>query len=75
VPFVTSGFGAVGRFALPSLSPACWRWELRPPPAIMFRCGASVPPYRQSGGGVEAEFPAGFVNVGAIASPVILPAR
>lgn len=74
VPFVASGFGAVGRFALPNLSPACWRWELRPPGGTIFRCGASVPLYGQSGGGVEAEFPAGFNNVGPIANPFILPA-
>lgn len=73
-PFVASGFGAVGRFALPNLSPACWRWELRPPVGTAFRCGASVPLYGQSGGGVEAEFPTGFSNVGPIANPFILPA-
>lgn len=72
--FVASGFGAVGRFATPFLSPACWRWELRPPAGTPFRCGASVPLYGQSGGGVEAMFPTGFKNVGPIANQFILPA-
>ena len=74
VSFVASGFGAVGRYALPNLSPACWRWELRAPAGTLFRCGASVPLYGQAGGGVEAEFPQGFTNVGPIANAFILPA-
>jgi hypothetical protein len=74
VSFVASGFGAVGRFALPNLSPANWRWELRPPAGTSFRCGASVPLYGQAGGGVEVEFLNGFLNVGPIANPFILPA-
>lgn len=73
-PFIASGFGAVGRFALPNLSPANWRWEIRPPSGTPFRCGASVPLYGQAGGGVEVEFSQGFANVGPIANPVVLPA-
>lgn len=73
VPFVASGFGAVGRYALPGLSPANWRWELRPPRGTRFRCGASVPLYGQAGGGVECVFDSGFANVGPIANPVVLP--
>jgi hypothetical protein len=74
VPFVPTGFAAVGRFALPNLSPANWRWEIRPTWGTSYRCGASVPLYGQSGGGVEASFPTGFTNVGPIANPVVLPA-
>lgn len=71
--FVASGFGAVGRYALPGLSPANWRWELQPPLGTRFRCGASVPLYGQAGGGVECVFDAGFVNDGPIANPIVLP--
>ncbi len=74
VPFVPTGFAAVGRFALPFLPPASFRWELKPPAATVFRCGASVPLYGQAGGGVEAEFSQGFNNVGPVANPVVLPA-
>lgn len=73
VQFVASGFGAVGRFALPNTSPANWRWEIRPPSGTLFRCGASVPLYGQAGGGVEVEFHQGFANVGPIANPVVMP--
>ncbi|NTD88377.1 hypothetical protein [Agrobacterium tumefaciens] len=71
-PFVPTGFAAVGRFALPNLSPANWRWEIRPPAGTRFYCGASVPLFGQAGGGVEAMFPNGFSNIGPIANPVIL---
>jgi hypothetical protein len=73
-PFVPTGFAAVGRFALPNVAPAIFRWEMRPPAGTVFRCGASVPLFGQSGGGVEAEFTGGFANVGPIANPVVLPA-
>jgi len=73
-PFAPTGFAAVGRFALPNLAPACFRWELQPPAGTKFRCGASVPLYGQAGGGVEAAFPSGFHNAGPIANPVVLSA-
>ncbi len=74
IPFMPTGFSAVARLALPGLLPACFRWELKPPPNTATRCGASVPLYGQSGGGVEVAFQGGFQNVGPIANPVILPA-
>ncbi len=74
VPFMPTGFSAVARLALPGLLPACFRWELRPAPKTKSRCGASVPMYGQSGGGVEVVFPTGFKNTGPISNPVILPA-
>jgi hypothetical protein len=73
IPFMPTGFSAVARLALPGLLPACFRWELKPPPNTSTRCGASVPLYGQSGGGVEVAFQGGFHNVGPIANPVILP--
>ncbi len=72
--FMPTGFAAVARLALPGLLPACFRWELRPPSFTHTRCGASVPMYGQSGGGVEVAFQSGFRNVGPIANSVVLPA-
>lgn len=73
LPLVPSGFAAVGRYALPDLPPACTRYELHPPTNTLVDCGASVPLYGQSGGGVEVCFQHGFTNDGAIANPVLLP--
>lgn len=72
--FMPTGFSAVARLALPALLPARYLWELHPPSGISIRCGAVVPMYGQSGGGVEVAFPSGFKNVRPIANPVVLPA-
>jgi hypothetical protein len=79
-PFVSTGFGAVARFALPTLVPARWRWELQPKAGTRIRMGASVPLYGQSGGGVEVMLEydlnnqAGPIpNRGPIANQVVLP--
>jgi hypothetical protein len=71
VPFAPTGFSAVARFALPNLLPACFRWELQPVPCSL-ECGASVPLYGQSGGGVEVKFTASTNNRGPIANPIVL---
>nr|WP_321439585.1 hypothetical protein [uncultured Hyphomonas sp.] len=71
--FTPTGLSAVGRFALPSLLPACWRYELRPAAGTIIRSGASVPLYGQSGGAVEVCFERSFQNRGPIADPVVLP--
>jgi hypothetical protein len=72
VPFIPTGFAAVGRFALPSYFPAVFRWELQPQIGTSILCGAVVPMYGQSGGGVEVCFDAGGTNNCAIADQVIL---
>lgn len=72
-PFTPTGLSAVGRFALPSLLPACWRYELRPGRNKPIRYGASVPLFGQSGGAVEVIFDQTFQNQGSIANPLILP--
>jgi hypothetical protein len=74
VPFAQTGFAAVARFALPNLMPACFRWELQPVADTRLECGASVPLYGQSGGGVEVKFVAKTNNRSPVADPVILPA-
>jgi hypothetical protein len=73
-PFAVTGFAAVARFALPNLMPACFRWELQPVAGTRLECGASVPLYGQSGGGVEVKFTNLTQNRCPIADPVILPA-
>jgi hypothetical protein len=69
--FTPTGLSAVGRFALPSLLPACWRYTLTPPKGTEFYYGASVPLYGQSGGAVEVMFPKPFSNNGPIAVTVL----
>lgn len=73
-PFAVTGFAAVARFALPNLLPACFRYELQPVLGTPIECGASVPLYGQSGGGVEVKFTNQTDNRCAIADPIILPA-
>jgi hypothetical protein len=73
LPFITTGFGAVARNALPSYFPAVFRYELQPNANTPMRCGAVIPNYGQSGGGVEVFFPTVTTNVGAIANPVVMP--
>jgi hypothetical protein len=73
VRFTPTGLSAVGRFALPLLLPACWRYELTPPLKTRLFYGASVPLYGQSGGAVEVMFPDPFKNVGPIPPALVLP--
>jgi hypothetical protein len=73
-PFALTGFAAVARFALPNLMPACFRWEIQPVAGTRLECGASVPLYGQSGGGVEVKFTSVANNRCPIADPVVLPA-
>ena len=40
---------------------------------VCTECGASVPLYGQSGGGVEVRFPTKATNRGPIPNPIVLP--
>jgi hypothetical protein len=73
VPFIPTGFAAVGRAALPSIFPAVFRYEIKPPPPTPMLCGAVVPMFGQSGGGVEVCFTDRFTNLGPIADPIVFP--
>jgi hypothetical protein len=73
-PFALTGFAAVARFALPNLMPASFRYELQPVAKTTIECGAAVPLYGQSGGGVEVKFTSLTKNRCPIADPIILPA-
>ena len=52
---VSSGLGAVGRYALPNPNPAYFLTEIRPPSAQPILCGNSAPNFGQAGGGVEIQ--------------------
>jgi len=73
LPFMTTGFSILGCYAIPSLVPACYRWEIQPPAGAPVACGLSVPLYGYGGGGVEVEFTRAAINRGQIANPVLLP--
>ncbi len=53
---VTSGLGAVGRYALPNPLSARFARVLTPPAGQAMRCGNSAPKFGQAGGGVEILF-------------------
>ena len=59
---ITSGFEAVGRFALPVPLPYKHMVLLVPPAGTQVQIGTVVPNFGQAGGGVEALFPTGFTN-------------
>ena len=71
VPFVPTGFVAVGRFALPNTLPASYRYTILAPAGTYTLFGTVAPAFGQSGGGVEAFFPNGVVN--QFAPPIGLP--
>lgn len=73
LPFVPTGFAAVGRYALPDLPPACRQYEIQPPPNYTLQCGACVPLYGQAGGGVEVMFPSTFSNAVTLPPSMSLP--
>lgn len=73
VPFIPTGFAAVGRLALPNLSPASHQYVIEAPAGTAVSFGTVAPAFGQAGGGVEALLPAGAKNqsVPAIAPSVI----
>jgi hypothetical protein len=56
VPFVPTGFAAVGRFALPNKSPASHHFQIEAPLNTLVSFGTVAPAFGQAGGGVEAYF-------------------
>lgn len=63
IPFVPTGFSAVGRFALPSPRPASFKYEITADVGTDVLFGTVAPAYGQAGGGVEAYFSTGARNV------------
>lgn len=72
-PFIPTGFSAVGRYALPALSSAKYRWTIVPEAKTRLAVGASVPLYGQAGGGVEVKFMDPSKNTFHFVAPVVLP--
>jgi hypothetical protein len=62
VPFVQTGFVAVGRFALPVNLPASHHYEIVAPAGTHVDFGTVAPAFGQSGGGVEAYFAGAVTN-------------
>ena len=62
VPFVPTGFLAVGRFALPNNLPASHHYETEASGGTSVDFGTVAPAFGQAGGGVEAYFAGGAVN-------------
>jgi hypothetical protein len=71
VPFVPTGFAAVGRFALPNTSPASHHYVNQAAAGTAVSFGTVAPAFSQAGGGVEAFFPKGAVNQ----PPLVAPSR
>lgn len=62
--FVNSGFGAVGRYAIPIPTPASWKHTYEIQVRTTLRLGTVAPQFGQAGGGVEVK----TINV---VSPVV----
>jgi hypothetical protein len=62
VPFVPTGFVAVGRFALPNNLPASFHYEIEAPTGTLVDFGTVAPAFGQAGGGVEAYFANAVTN-------------
>ena len=62
LPFVPTGFVAVGRFALPNNLPASYRYEIEAPAGTSVSFGTVAPAFSQAGGGVEAYFGSKVLN-------------
>jgi hypothetical protein len=72
VPYVPTGFVAVGRFALPLNLPASHHYEVEAPVGTLVHFGTVAPAFGQAGGGVEAFFPNAVTNA---ADPPVPPLR
>ena len=70
VAFLPTGIAAVGRLALPVSLPACHHYVLEAQAGTSVRFGTVAPAFGQAGGGVEAFFAAGAVNVQV---PMVMP--
>src|ERR1700730_4334817 len=62
VPFIPTGFAAVGRLALPNLLPSSHHYVLEAPSGTPVSFGTVAPAFGQAGGGVEALLPNGATN-------------
>lgn len=70
LPFVPTGFVAVGRFALPNNIPASYRYTIEAPRNTSVSFGTVAPAFSQAGGGVEAYFANKVINQQKTMQPV-----
>lgn len=70
VPFVPTGFVAVGRFALPNNVPASYHFTIEAPTGTSVDFGTVAPAFGQAGGGVEAYFANGVTNAQIPPTPI-----
>lgn len=74
VPFIRTGFAAVGRLALPNLKPASNHYVIDVASGTTVEFGTVAPAFGQAGGGVEAYFKSGGRNTQAPpAGPLQIP--
>jgi hypothetical protein len=73
LPFLPTGFAAVGRLALPNNIPASHHYTLHAPIGTIVFFGTVTPAFGQAGGGVEALFPNAVVNQHPRVAPTLLP--
>jgi hypothetical protein len=69
---VSTALTVVGRFALPSIHPPRFCFEIVPPPLTDLYYGTVSPAFGQSGGGTEIEFWRGVAG-GSVSGPSLLP--
>lgn len=70
VPFVPTGFVAVGRFALPNNFAASFHYQIEAPAGTSVDFGTVAPAFGQAGGGVEAYFANAVPNAMVPSAPV-----
>jgi hypothetical protein len=63
IPFIPTGFAAVGRLALPNNLPASYHYVIEAPSGTTVDFGTVAPAFGQAGGGVEAYFTNAVTNV------------
>lgn len=69
---VPTALTAVGHYALPSILPPTYRFDIVPPPLTGYHFGTVAPAFGQSGGGTEIEFFTG-VGPGSVSGPSMIP--
>ena len=70
--FAPSGFAVVGRYALPNMLPAIYRFDVSVPTRTPGLVGTVAPAFGQAGGGAEIEFTNG-TPTGSVTGPTTIP--
>jgi hypothetical protein len=70
---IATGYGNVGRYALPNLLPAIYAFDITVPNGTPGLIGTVSPAFGQAGGGVEIEWPTG-APAGSVQGPATIPA-